>query len=99
MSRNELTYLFIKKSYYYEKSTLPTTRESDIEAAEAEAAATSTTIATAATPAAATAAAGAMAAASKRFCNQRSSSPAFFPFSDVNGQCTIFYKNFESVNI
>ena len=82
----------MKKSSYYEKSTLPTTRESDIEAAEAEAATTSTTVATAATPAAATAAAGAMAVASKRFCNQRSSSPAFFPFSDVNGQCTIFIK-------
>ena len=89
----------MEKSYYYEKSTLPTTRESDIEAAEAEAAATSTTVATAATPAAATATAGATAAASKRFCNQRSSSPAFFPFSDVNGQCTIFFKDFKSVNV
>ena len=89
----------MKKNCYNEKSTLPTTRESDIEAAEAEAAATTSAAAsnavTAATPGAAAvdaaAAAGPTTAASKRFCNQRSSSPAFFPFSDGNGQCTIFF--------
>ena len=83
-------YLLIKKGCYYNKSTLPTTRESDIEAAEAENATTSagTSEVTAATQASAAAAsAGATTAASKRFCNQRSSSPAFFPFSDDNGQC------------
>ena len=88
-------YLLIKKGCYYNKSTLPTTRESDIEAAEAENASAGTSEVTAATPGAA--AAGATTAASKRFCNQRSSSPAFFPFSDDNRQCTIFYKDFKSV--
>ena len=84
-------YLLIKKGCYYNKSTLPTTRESDIEAAEAETATTSagTSEVTAATPGAA--AAGATTAASKRFCNQRSSSPAFFPFSDDNGQCKFYF--------
>ena len=77
----------MQRDCYYDKYTLPTTRESDIEAAEAETATTSagTSEVTAATPGAA--AAGATTAASKRFCNQRSSSPAFFPFSDDNGQC------------
>ena len=86
-------YLLIKKGCYYNKSTLPTTRESDIEAAEAETATTSagTSKVTAATPAAAAASAGATTAASKRFCNQRSSSPAFFPFSDDNGQCKFYF--------
>ena len=84
-------YLLIKKGCYYNKSTLPTTRESDIEADEAETATPSagTSKVTAATPSAA--AAGATTAASKRFCNQRSSSPAFFPFSDDNGQCKFYF--------